>query len=161
MLWSMISSLLSILYTVRTARNPQSLLTVLFMETQLMPIQRADVATAPLAQICSMFTSELPSFLSLSPPFISVCFPCFHQFSVRGAVSGCRLFRAIVLSKCDFWDMKKPDISWSLIPVLSLHWSSALLRDLRALDTDRLASLLERDPFSWCVLLGKKSFVFT
>lgn len=54
-----------------------------------MPIQRADVAKSPLAQTCSMFTSELPSFLSLSPPFISVCFPCLHQFSVRGTASGC------------------------------------------------------------------------
>lgn len=72
-LWSMISSLSSILYTVRTARNPQSLLTVLFMETQLVPIQRADGATALwLRPAQCLPLSYHPFFPFLLPSSVSV-----------------------------------------------------------------------------------------
>lgn len=97
----MINSILSILYTVKTARNPQSLLTVLFMETQLMPIQRADVATAPwLRSAQCLPPSYHPFFLflllsSVSVPYASICFLRRRQ---PLAATKLILFRAIVLS---------------------------------------------------------------
>lgn len=157
----MIDSIFSILYTARTARIPQSLLTVLFMETQLMPIQSTDVATAPClrsAQCLHLSYHPFP-FSSLHQCLFPMPPSVFCEGDSLWLQQNCRLFRAIVLSKCDFWDMEKPGISWSLIPVLSLHWSPALLRDLRALDTEKpnIREIHFHDVFC----LGRKSFVFT
>lgn len=96
------------------------------------------------ATILSFPFSSLHQCLSPMPPSV------FCEGDSLWLQQSCRLFRAIVLSKCDFWDMEKPGISWSLISVLSLHWSPALLRDLRALDTERLTSALERSISMTC-----------
>lgn len=117
-------------------------------------IQRADVATAPWlrpAQCLHLSYHPCP-FSSLHRCLFPMPPSVFCEGDSLWLQQNCRLFRAIVLSKCDFWDMEKPGISWSLIPVLSLHGSPALLRDLRALDTEK--PTLERSISMMCFAWG-------